>query len=64
MKKFLSIVLLGLALLSFAACNDDKKTTQETAKKCESGKCSGDMNKKATEKKCSSDNKCGEGKCS
>ena len=62
MKKLLSILLLGLALLSFTACNDNKTTSTE--KKCSSdSKCSSDTKKKSTEKKCSSDAKCGEGKC-
>ena len=62
MKKTILILLFSMALLSLNACNDTKKENTPSAK-CEAGKCSSDMQKKTTEKKCSSDSKCGEGKC-
>ena len=63
MKKIFLTTLFAIALFSLNACDDDKATKTESAKKCDTGKCGADMKKKATEKKCSSDHKCGEGKC-
>jgi len=65
MKKLLIILSLGLALFSLNACNEDKKETTTKTMKCDAGKCdaSKEKTKETPAKKCSSTEKCGEGKC-
>lgn len=72
MKKLLMTTCLGLALVAFTGCGEEKPATQgdgliHTSKtkcesgKCESGKCSGatkETAKKAPTKKCSASGKC------
>ena len=58
MKNLLFSALLGLALVSFTGCT--KGNDADTGAKCSSAnKCSGDMNGDKSNKKCSTNLKCG-----
>jgi len=59
MKKLLVSSLLGLALIALSGCTNSSDAKADTsAKKCAaSGKCSGDMAKKAVSK-CAAGGKC------
>jgi uncharacterized low-complexity protein len=52
MKKIFIISLLSVMMLSFTGCNDETKKPDDNK-----------VEKKASNEKCNSSGKCGEGKC-